>query len=248
MAAEDPQPNSQDPIEGSDIGWEVSNDEGIVDRKTKQDIQNLRTQINVDERELFVNKTSDPESPVTYHMALEYWAVSVRQYIRGIKRLWGDSDHGDKSRVKNVDYYWREKEIGSVTLTPPDRDGYDFSMIAHPEMTETDVRRRLDLPHGEDIPQPVEKTFNGLESILHERGVEYSWYLYTEKSGAPPNWEEMTLHVEGPIPKHILEQAIEVADAFLQQAGIGFKIGDDLPDWGYDEVKFAKDNDDIEVI
>jgi len=32
-----------------------------------------------------------------------------------------------------------------------------------------------------------------------------------------------------PLPKHVLENAVEVADNFLQQAGLGFEIG--VPDY-----------------
>jgi hypothetical protein len=171
----------------------------------------------------------------------------VRQYLRGIKRLWND-DNGDKQVVKNVEEYWSERKIAEYTLTPPDKAGYKFSMIQRQDMEDKQLRRMLDLPRGVELPKPVTKEFRGLNSILERDGLRHEWMVYTEKSGAPPNWDAITLTAEVPMPKSVLNSAVEMADNFLQQAGIGFKIGSDLPSWGQEELRTAKEDDDVEVI
>jgi hypothetical protein len=79
--------SSENGYSSADVGIEVSDEEGLVDKKTKEHILNLRVQIDEDERELFVNKATDPDQALSYVQATQYWSVSVRQYLRGIKRL-----------------------------------------------------------------------------------------------------------------------------------------------------------------
>lgn len=201
---------------------QIQDEEGIVDRKTKEHILNLRKQIDEDERELFVTKQTDSNVNLHHMEAVQYWSVTVKQYLRGIKRLWPrDGDSG----VANVEYYWQEIQIGDgYTLVPPDKDGYEFSMIAHANVTPDDLRKVLELPRNVEIPEPETVTMNGLESILEKDMISHTWHVYTSKNGAPPNWDSITLTNEQPLPKGLLEDAVEVADDFLQQAGVGFDV------------------------
>jgi hypothetical protein len=210
-------------------GVHIEDEEGLVDRKTKNHILDLRKQIDNDERELFVEKATDPNVRLDPRQATQYWAVSVKQYLRGIKRLWHEDDEtGEGSALDNVEYYWQEKQIGeSFTLIPPDKDGYEFSIIAHPDTDADMVRRMLDLPKEESVPQPHAVKIRGLDDILNREKISHTWTVYVDKRGAPPNWERKTLVNEQPLPKELLEDAVEVADNFLQQAGIGFEIAAD---------------------
>jgi len=230
-----------------DVGSKISDEEGLVDRKTKEHILNLRVQIDEDERELFVNQATDPERRMGMAEATQFWSVSVKQYLRAIKRLWNDDDNSN-SPVKNVDLYWRRKKLAEYTLVPPDKNGYQFSLIAQPDVDATTLRRTQGLPRDAEVPRPETKDFYGLQSILDTDVISHNWVVYIDKKGAPPNWEQIPLSRQVPLPKGVLEDAVEMADNFLQQAGVGFKVGDDLPDWGSDIVEKAKERDDIEVI
>lgn len=227
-------------------GIAVNDEDGLVDKRTKQHILNLRVSVDNDERELFVNWPKENPRSYNERKAVEQWSISVKQYLRGIKRLW--HDEAGSNDVRNVDYYWREKQIDSYELVPPDKDGYQFSLISIPNMDAGDVRTELGLPRGVDVPQPKTVTIQGLQDVLDRKRIGHSWSVYVEKTGAKPNWEQKILTREVPLPKDLLSQAVEVADDFLQQAGIGFKIGDDLPSWGYEDLGTAIEDDDIEVV
>lgn len=227
-------------------GIQISDDEGLVDKRTKQHILSLRREVDNDERELFVNKFTDPEADISYAEAVQHWSVSVKQYLRAIKRLWNDG--GDQHHIKNVEHYWNSVKIYEQTLTPPDKGGYRFSLIGQPGISSEDVRRMLGLPSDVTVPQPQTVTITGLQEVLERQRIGHTWTVYIDKSGPPPAWEQLVLQQEQPLPKELLERAVEVAQDFLQQAGIGFKIGDDLPNWGFDEMENARERDDIEVV
>lgn len=210
----------------------VKDDEGDVDRQTKQQILSLRKQVDDDERALYIEHMSNPESNLTIPEANQYWAISVRQYLRGIKRLWTDVDN---TPIRNVEKYWEELNIGSERLVPPDKDGYQFSLLdQHKQYDDTTLRRRLDLPRTADLPRPIVKRFQGLKSVLKTNRIEHTWVVKTDATGPPPEHDYVQLEVVRPVPKHILENAVEAADSFLQQAGLGFEVA--VPDYyGGDE-------------
>jgi hypothetical protein len=203
----------------------VKNDEGLVDRKTKEQILGLRQQVDEDERTLYINRMSDPEYTVTIEEANQYWGISVRQYLRGIKRLWSEDTD---AKIRNVEQYWQEQVIGTETLVPPDTRGYQFSLVAYSDISTGELRKHLGLPRGAELPEPQVKTFKGLHSVLSTNRIEHTWVVKTDTSGPPPRHETVQLQVAEPIPKHILENAVEAADNFLQQAGLGFEVGDKL--------------------
>lgn len=202
----------------------VEDDEGVVDRKTKEHILNLRAQVDDDERMLYVEHMTNPEMNLTVRDANEYWGISVRQYLRGIKRLW--SDDTDDLPITNVGKYWEEVEIGRETLVPPDTQDYPFSIMEYyHEYDESHLRQHLGLPRGVDLPRPHTETFQGLKDVLNRNRIGHRWVVTTNNRGPPPEHEQLTLSVEMPVPKHILENAVEAADTFLQQAGVGFEVG-----------------------
>lgn len=205
----------------------VKDDEGIVDRKTKEQILSLRKQVDEDERSLYVELMSDPEASLSVPQANQYWAISIRQYLRGIKRLWTNTEDAS---VRNVSEYWQQLPLGKERLVPPDKAGYEFSILdQHSEYDDRTLRRQLGLPRGADLPKPVVQKFKGLQSILEVNRIEQSWVVKVDDTGPPPEHEYIQLDVVRPVPKHILENAIEAADSFLQQAGLGFNVGDNLP-------------------
>jgi len=205
----------------------VEDEEGVVDRKTKEHILSLRMQVDEDERSLYVEKASDPDYNLTVAEANQYWGISIRQYLRGIKRLWSNGENVDG--VRNVERYWEEMKIGEERLVPPDKAGYQFSLVDTGQYGDLELKQRLGLPRESELPEPVVKEFYGLNSVLNQNRIEQTWVVKTNMQGPPPEHESVVLHRVLPLPKHILENAVEVADNFLQQAGLGFEIG--VPDY-----------------
>jgi hypothetical protein len=148
--------------------------------------------------------------------------VSVRQYLRSIKRLWLSDG---QPTVDGVEKYWQEVVLGSETIVPPDRDDYPFSRVAVSDEDPKTLKRRLGLPWSASVPKPKTVTFEGLQSVLSQSRLAASWRVKVDDTGPPPDHEYVQLSIEQPVPKHILENAIEAADNFLQGAGVGFDIG-----------------------
>jgi hypothetical protein len=196
-------------------------DDNLIDRETRKHILNLRKQIDDDERQLFIESQTNPDIGLSHEQSTYYWSLSVRQYLRGIKRLWGD----DISQVKNADNYWAryqrngQEGLGTMQLIPPDKDGYQFSLVAV-DKDSADIKRALHLPPEAELPEPATKTFAGLADVLYTPQFEHTWSVTVD----PRNRKTITLQNARPVPKPILEETVEAADEFLQQSGLGFEI------------------------
>jgi hypothetical protein len=206
-----------DAPEGGEI--HVADEEGIVDRKTKEHILSLRKQIDDDERQLYVELVASGR--ISRQEADEYWGISIRQYLRGIKRLWNSDS--DQAGVRNVEFFWEKKEIAEFDLPPPDAESYQFSTLDYDAEDLSSVKRSFGLPRTAELPEPRKQKFKGLQSVLSTRGLHETWRVKVNDSGPPPEHDYLTLERSMPVPKFVLEQAIETADNFLQQAGIGFE-------------------------
>lgn len=199
----------------------VDDEEGTVDTKVKNQIMNLRAMVDKDERNLYVDRLSDPRYNLNVQACNQYWGISVRQYLRGIKRLWNES----AASVSGVSQYWEQTEIGREKLVPPDTDDYQFSLVEHSKRySELQLKRMIGLPQEADLPEVKTKTFNGLNDVLAQNRIEATWVVTIDTTGPPPEHEQVTVSTVEPVPKHILENAVEAADNFLQQAGVGFDV------------------------
>lgn len=206
---------------------QVTDEENGVDQQLKQQVLELRRVVDEDERNLYVDRVRDPEQHYTRAHADQDWALSIRQYLRAVKRLWDDEEE-----ISGVPKYWRELSLGHATLAPPDTQGYQFSVVAQSDgMDARQLRRAIGLPRDADLPALYRREFEGLSDVLNTRVVEHTWVVTVDTSGPPPAHETVTVQNASPVPKHVLENALEAADAFLQQAGLGFETS--LPDyWG----------------
>lgn len=211
---------------------QVTDEENSVDQKLKNQVLQLRQTVDEDERNLYVGRLRDPEMKYTRQAANQDWALSIRQYLRSIKRLWDDSED-----IAGVRYYWGGQEnaagdrlhLGTVELTPPDTQDRQFSMVARKDVDPRELRRALGLPRGVELPEPYTRPFVGLSDVLNNKVVENTWVVTVDDTGPPRAHETRVLPAAKPVPKHVLEAAVEAADAFLQQAGLGFETS--LPDY-----------------
>lgn len=212
----------------------VTDEEHGVDQQLKSQVLDIRKTVDQDERSLYVDRLRDPDAHYNRSMADQDWALSVRQYLRAIKRLWTDA--GD---ISGVPFYWggqphdrtgQRLSLGAAQLVPPDTQGYDLSLVARAEhMSPDQLRRAIGLPRGAELPEVHQRQFVGLSDVLNTRVVEHTWVVTVDDSGPPPAHETVTAQAAQAVPKHVLENALEAADAFLQQAGLGFETS--LPDY-----------------
>lgn len=205
-----------------------ADEENTVDRKIKNQILGLRETVDQDERRLYVDRMQEEPHYSRQH-ANRDWAISVRQYLRGIKRLWADTDDVP---IKNVDYYWQEILLhdSAETMWPPNHNDFKFELMQFAgEYDERKLRDAIGLGKRGDFPEPYRVEFRGLQSVLARDRIEHTWVITTHKEGPPPNHNIERPSISMPVPKHILENAVEAADNFLQQAGLGFNIS--IPDY-----------------
>lgn len=202
----------------------VTDDENGVDQQLKNQVLQIRQMVDQDERKLYVDMLRDPDLPhYSRTEANQDWRLSVCQYLRAIKRLWDDAE-----QISGVPEYWRQIKLGTVTLVPPDTDEYQFSAVTQ-DAPPAELRRYIGLPRGVDLPEPHVYTFNGLKDILNTRIISQQWTITVDNSGPPPAHKRVTVQDAKVIRKAVLENAVEAADAFLQQAGLGFETS--LPDY-----------------
>jgi len=195
---------------------EVIDEDGDVDKALKRRIIQARERVDETELALYRDAALQPDVNLSEFQKIQIYATTVKQFLRRIEPLMRVEG------VPNNEQYYKEAEIGQITLIPPDTDGYRFSMAAQSDRDDKTLRHMLDLPRGAEIPEPLVIPFVGLQSIIEREPVlQNRWEVCTEKSGARPNWEYVYPHAQQPVPKDIYEDAVRTADMFLQQAGIG---------------------------
>lgn len=200
----------------------VTDEEHSVDQQIKRQVVEIRRVVDEDERNLYVDRVRDPEQRYSRAAADQDWALSIRQYLRSIKRLWDE-----EGEIAGVRKFWENQPLGEAVLVPPDTDDHEFSLVAQRDsVPDARLRRAMGLPRNVELPSVYRHEFHGLKDVLNTRVVEHTWAIQVD---ATPPYETVTVQNAKPIPKHILENALEAADAFLQQAGLGFETS--LPDY-----------------
>jgi len=206
----------------------VNDEDGSVDKRIKRRIQSTRERIDKAEEALFVGAHTDPQVQIAPQQQVAAWSTIVKQYIRSIEPLLQSEE------IPESQHYYEEVELGTVTLSPPDTDGYRLSLVTQPGVTESQLRQSLGLPRTAEIPKPVSKQFNGLRTIIEGPAViEQQWSVTVDDSGAPPSHKHIYPHAQQIVPKEIYENAVREADLFLQNAGFGLEIDDGGGDHGF---------------
>jgi len=197
---------------------EVIDEEGDVDKALKRRIIQARERVDETELALYRDAAIQPDVKLNEFEKIYIYATTVKQFLRRIEPLLRTEN------VPNNKHYYRQVEIveEGVDITPPDTEGYQFSLIGYSDRSDRELRHMLNLPRGVDLPKPFTIPFNGLKGIIEREPIlQHQWEVCVQKKGARPNWEFVYPTVEKPVPKRVYENAVRKADMFLQQAGIG---------------------------
>lgn len=197
----------------------IKDEENYTDKKIKQRILNTRDMLNEAKFELFAGRLTEPDVEVSQQQALFAWGDLVRSYLRDLGVLLYHED------LPGAEYYREKVEIGEIQIIPPDKDDYQFSLVAQGQLSAEELRRHFGLGRGAELPQPRTRQLRGLASVIEmEPVIEEHWAVSLNPREAPPNRDILRLSKAKPVPRHIYENALVQADQFLQEAGIGLDI------------------------
>lgn len=201
---------------------ETVQDDGTVDKKLKDRIINARERVDDREDYLYVQATVDANKHIEPAEQTVYWGMVVKQYLRTIEPLLNEET------VSEADKFYTAISIGEVTLLPQDTPQYPFSAVARGDIEPMQFKIQYDLPRSVELPEPKTVEFEGLQSVI-ERGpmIGETWEVETNVYSDPREGRVVRTQDQRPIPKQIYEDAVRIADRFLQQAGIGLELGVD---------------------
>jgi len=205
---------------------QIQDEEEYVDKRVKQRILDARQQVDDMEKALFDEELLSPDVNIGHSRKVLAWGNTVRRFLRNIEviLLRIDLSAAGGERGDPSERYLHDVDLGAVTLVPPDKRGFQFSKVAHPDVSDADLKRMLDLPSSADIPKPTDVPFEGLQSIVSSDSLlAESWHVSLGR-GNPAERQTIELHAERPVPKSIYEDAIRAADRFLHDANIGINI------------------------
>lgn len=197
---------------------EVVDEDGDVDKALKRRIIQARERVDETELALYRDAEIEPDVALSEVQKVHIYGTTVKQFLRRIEPLLRTANVPDNEK------YYKSIELGEITLIPPDTNGYQFSLVASTDMSDHELRKRIGLPNGVELPEPEVVEIAGLEAIIESDTVlSKQWEICVAKAGAPPNWEYEYPLAQQPIPKRIYEEGMRKADMFLQNAGIGLE-------------------------
>jgi hypothetical protein len=216
---------------------QVADEDNRIDRKIKDRIVESRNRIDEAEKEFFVNQLGQtdpqnltPQDKQRYEQTKRHfadrWGVLVRQYIRSVKPLLTSSE------IPKSEEYWLKLPVYTANVAPPKERDYDWSRFATTD-SPMETARRMGLPPSFDPPESKPVEIIGLKELMDRDKISLSWHIDPTPEKLPPAKDDRYLDIDRPLPKEAYENAIELTDDFLDQAGIGLGIEESEPDDGF---------------
>lgn len=208
----------------------VVDEDGSVDKAVKKRIIQARERVDEAEVGLYLNVPTNPDVRLGEAEKVHIYGTMVKQFLRRIEPLL------QTPKIDNNEAYYENELIDEIRLVPPDTRQFQFTAVADTETSDQELRRRIGLPRGADIPQPKVVPFYGLRDVIEKDTIlSHTWEVCVSNEGAPPNHEYVYPTVQQPAPKQLYEEAMRLADRFLQEVKLGLDLempaytGDDGP-------------------
>jgi len=201
----------------NDPSKRVVDEEGTVDQKVKERVLRARERVDDAEARLYVDAPTSDRGVSQQEQYIGYTTM-VKQFIRAIKPLL------TSDKIERSDYYFHEVSLLDKEVPPPD-GRYPWSRFYFEDTDPSIVKRDMGLRHVEP-PEPKTVEIRGLKEVLREEQqitLRWSFDLQANSGNATTDIERLQREIA--IPKSVFDLAVEEADAFLQQAGIGLEIG-----------------------
>jgi len=229
----------------------VLDDEGTVDKKLKSEIIRARRRVSDREDDIFTHARLEGVD-YSYKELTEIWKTPVRQYLRRIEPLLTDD------AIDEAERFYTDIEIAAEQVTPP--SGPTRVIVDNASMYTSVKDGVAALPWGElysehlrsddygalhelfsdgmRAPKPKSYKLVGLRDVIEDYAPNYEWGVQLNDRMNPANQAVAYPRVTRSMTKQDLEQALRMADQFLQHhAGIGMDIETPGMDtWGFEEV------------
>jgi len=190
---------------------EVDDAEGYVDRKHKERILTKRRQVDDWKQQLFTSyRTGDAEKADV----LALWRDRIVDYLVAIEPLLRDES------LPNAEYVYLGVPLGEITLQVPEEYNQDESG----RTTINDVREK-DFEFVDAPPESKTVTVTGLKDVIELEQVNAEWQFTIRRfDGVGLPFEEVQVEETGGLTKSVLQNAVRVADEWLQNAGVGLSM------------------------
>jgi hypothetical protein len=216
----------------------IADPDDRVDKKIKDRIVKARNRIDEAEEEFFVNQLGQT-NPQTlnsvqekkdYEIAKQHytdrWGVLIRQYIRSVIPLLTSDE------IPRSEQYWANEPVYSVEVPPPDESDYSWSRFILDD-NQTKTARRMGLPPSFEPPEPKLVEIVGLQEVMNTQRISLTWHIDPTPDKLPPEKDDRYVELDRPLPKEAYENAVQLTDDFLDQAGIGLGVKEAEPDDGF---------------
>lgn len=204
--------------------FKIEDEEGFVDKKQKQAILNLRDKIDDREDELMFAAGGDN---ISNQQAVGLFHRTVNQFLRRIEPLLRNHELNGATQAYHHEF------LGEVEIPPPPvefstperfMDREQLELMDYYDQFESDPDYVL--AKKSNIPTPKTMEVTGLKTVIEQDGVGASWEVgVTELKGNElatfDRGEEITISNTVPFGWGILQNAVRVADSFLDNADLG---------------------------
>lgn len=224
MASNEPEP-SDGPI------YEVEDTEGFVNRKKKKMILKSRERVDDIEARLMLYNPSqlDVSQQTAYHQM-------IRQFLRHLEPLLSNPE------VNGATEAYTETHLGNLIIEPPVDPNIEekpdhLKDTSEKSFFEEKSDSDLVLHRFSDPVEPVRFEITGLEEIINNDGRTASWEVIIDKKESRgfrgAGLFETTVTESQQWNYTILNNAVRVADQFLENANIGLSLSEGEPDDGF---------------
>lgn len=214
---------------------ELDDDGNFVDRRKKQDLLEMRQTVREWQQELF---TQVRFGKMDYETATTIWGDRVREYLVTIEPLLLTGEGPTFTDPENFEFeldgaedVYLNAELGIVEVPPPEEY---HTLKQQAKQSET-----IKLPSNETL-EPQEQPIVGLKNVIELDTVQASWQVdvYDARRAPSQRLQTRTVQNEVPLNRVTLQNAVRVADEWLQNQGIGIET-----DSGRDLFKISVRND-----
>lgn len=193
-------------------GISVEDENEVVDQKQKERILQRREEVDEWEMELYTQATLGELSQAE---ANQLWGYRVRAYLKSVEPLLQHGEFEESGRV------YQEFPLGEVFVPPP----------SNLQQSERERRRAGGSGAVEVLDEggvdPIRKRVQGLRDVIEKKELTAEWDVQVRHRTGRERRTSITGQNAIPMPYSVLEDAVRLADEWLQLVGVGVHVTPD---------------------